>query len=63
LKRNPFAPEVPCHRVVKSDLSLGGFYGETSGPQIDKKRKLLLAEGVKFDDRDKILRDCVWTFD
>ena len=22
LKRNPFAPDVPCHRVIKSDLRL-----------------------------------------
>ena len=22
---NPYAPEVPCHRVIKSDGSLGGF--------------------------------------
>jgi len=25
MRRNPFAPEVPCHRVVSSDLQLGGF--------------------------------------
>ena len=24
---NPFAPIVPCHRVVKSDLTLGGYGG------------------------------------
>jgi O-6-methylguanine DNA methyltransferase len=24
---NPFAPIVPCHRVVKSDFSLGGYGG------------------------------------
>ena len=24
---NPFAPLVPCHRVVKSDLTLGGYGG------------------------------------
>lgn len=28
LRKNPFAPEVPCHRVVKANLSLGGFSGE-----------------------------------
>jgi hypothetical protein len=27
MRRNPFAPVVPCHRVVASDLSLGGFSG------------------------------------
>jgi alkylated DNA nucleotide flippase Atl1 len=24
---NPFAPIVPCHRVVKSDFTLGGYGG------------------------------------
>ncbi len=27
---NPFAPLVPCHRVVKSDLTLGGYGGGLS---------------------------------
>lgn len=27
LRHNPFAPEVPCHRVVKADGSIGGFNG------------------------------------
>jgi hypothetical protein len=27
MRRNPFAPVVPCHRVVASDLDLGGFSG------------------------------------
>ncbi len=27
LKRNPFAPQVPCHRVIRSDGSLGGYSG------------------------------------
>jgi hypothetical protein len=27
MRRNPFAPAVPCHRVVASDLDLGGFNG------------------------------------
>lgn len=25
LGKNPFAPLVPCHRVIKSDGTLGGF--------------------------------------
>ena len=48
LKRNPFAPEVPCHRVVSSDLTIGGFGGETSGKKIREKIKILKSEGVKF---------------
>jgi methylated-DNA-[protein]-cysteine S-methyltransferase len=27
MARNPFAPIVPCHRVVSSDFSLGGYGG------------------------------------
>ena len=39
LKRNPWAPRVPCHRVIRSDGSLGGFaWG------VAKKRRLLAAE-------------------
>ena len=40
--RNPYAPNVPCHRVIRSDGSLGGF----SAPGGTKaKRKLLKKEG------------------
>ena len=39
LNRNPFAPRIPCHRVIRSDGSLGGFAG---GPRA--KRRLLAAE-------------------
>ena len=41
LKHNPFAPEVPCHRVVRSDGTIGGYKGMTDGEQIQKKRLLL----------------------
>ncbi|MBU0760189.1 MAG: MGMT family protein [Nanoarchaeota archaeon] len=30
MKRNPYAPEVPCHRVVRSDGKVGGFALGTS---------------------------------
>lgn len=46
LRCNPYAPVVPCHRVVASDGSIGGFHGETAGPMIAKKIQLLAAEGV-----------------
>ncbi|MFP4144728.1 MAG: MGMT family protein [Phycisphaeraceae bacterium] len=39
---NPWAPEVPCHRVVGSDGRLTGFAGGLA-----KKRELLAAEGVR----------------
>ncbi len=44
LKRNPFAPEVPCHRVIAADGTLGGFHGEREGIMIEKKRALLKKE-------------------
>jgi len=43
LNHNPYAPQVPCHRVVKSDGSLGGF---ASGSV--KKRVILLREGLNI---------------
>lgn len=44
LKRNPFAPDVPCHRVVAADGSLGGYNGMREGGQIERKRRLLEQE-------------------
>ena len=50
LKRNPFAPQVPCHRVVASDLSLGGFAGMRKGKETRRKQAMLADEGVLFKD-------------
>ena len=44
LRRNPFAPDVPCHRVVAADGSLGGYMGERDGEQMEYKQRLLDAE-------------------
>lgn len=44
LKRNPFAPDVPCHRVIASDGSIGGFHGQRSGERIAEKERLLQSE-------------------
>ena len=41
MNKNPYAPGVPCHRVVGSNGSLTGFAGG-----LDKKRKMLAKEGV-----------------
>ena len=41
LAKNPFAPEIPCHRVVRSDGGLGG-YSAPGG--IAAKRRILLKE-------------------
>jgi len=43
--KNPYAPKIPCHRVIKSDGTIGGF----SGPGgIKSKKKLLKKEGISF---------------
>lgn len=59
LRRNPFAPDVPCHRVVATGGKLGGFRGkwprDGEGTTLDEKRRLLLAEGVRFDDKGRVL--------
>ncbi|GFR49115.1 hypothetical protein Agub_g10911 [Astrephomene gubernaculifera] len=51
LRRNPFAPVVPCHRVVAADLNIGGFSGGwgISDPKVQRKKKLLEDEGIEFD--------------
>ena len=43
--KNPNAPKIPCHRVIRSDRKLGGY----SGPGgIKTKKKLLKSEGIIF---------------
>lgn len=61
LKRNPYT-EVPCHRVVTSNLSIGGFAGTNEGNPIRVKRDLLVAEGVAFDSESDISKSCLFTF-
>mmetsp|Transcript_64384 Transcript_64384/g.152319 ORF Transcript_64384/g.152319 Transcript_64384/m.152319 type:complete len:128 (+) Transcript_64384:36-419(+) len=59
LRRNPFAPVVPCHRVVSSDLALHGFSGSTDCAQLDRKRKLLEDEGVILGKGGNVAPECV----
>ena len=42
---NPCAPQIPCHRVVRNDGSLGGYSGKGG---MSTKRKLLHREGVEI---------------
>jgi methylated-DNA-[protein]-cysteine S-methyltransferase len=51
LKRNTDAPHTPCHRIVASNGSIGGFMGKTSGKMIGKKIKLLEKEGIKIKNK------------
>lgn len=40
---NPYPIIIPCHRVIRSDGSIGGYSGEGG---VETKRKLLSDEGV-----------------
>lgn len=44
LRRNPFAPDVPCHRVVAADGSLCGYKGKRDDEMLEQKRELLEKE-------------------
>ena len=41
--KNPYPPSIPCHRVIRSDGSLGGYSGKGG---IHQKRRLLRLEKV-----------------
>ena len=45
MKKNPFPVIIPCHRVVKSDGTVGGY---AYGTEI--KKHMLLKEGLKIKD-------------
>ena len=43
--KNPYAPKIPCHRVIRSDGTLGGF---SAAGGIKAKKKLLKKEGFSI---------------
>jgi methylated-DNA-[protein]-cysteine S-methyltransferase len=45
MNRNPYAPKIPCHRVVKSNGEIGGF---ATGSK--NKIGMLEKEGVKVEE-------------
>ncbi|CBF77199.1 hypothetical protein AN4587.2 [Aspergillus nidulans FGSC A4] len=71
MRLNPFAPGVPCHRVLASDGTLGGYMGTPSasvsarskgsgkgiekGGNLERKRRMLEEEGVKFDLKGRVI--------
>ena len=44
--KNPYPVKIPCHRVIKSDGSIGGYSG-TGG--IERKKELLAKENNRYD--------------
>ena len=43
--KNPYAPKIPCHRVIRSDGGLGGYSGRGG---VKKKVSLLRSEKVQI---------------
>lgn len=43
MNKNPYAPKVPCHRVVQSNGNIGGFASGTK-----KKMIMLKGEGIEI---------------
>ena len=41
--KNPYPPKIPCHRVIRSDGSLGNYSGKGG---IKTKKLLLKKEGI-----------------
>lgn len=56
LKKNPNAPITPCHRVIKSDGTLGGYNGKNNSR---KKIQILKSEGINiyFEKNNYIIRE------
>ncbi|CAO3697618.1 hypothetical protein G6F70_001729 [Rhizopus microsporus] len=52
LRLNPFCPlPVPCHRVIASDLTIGGFSGSFGDSQLVANKKAMLElEGCSFNE-------------
>lgn len=55
LAHNPFPIIIPCHRVLKSKLEIGGFQGSPG-----LKRALLELEGLEFSPAEKAITNRVW---
>ena len=43
--KNPYAPKIPCHRVIRTDGDLGGYSGKGG---LKTKKLLLKREGFKL---------------
>ncbi|KAL8842407.1 MAG: hypothetical protein Q9170_000535 [Blastenia crenularia] len=63
LRNNPFAPRVPCHRVVAADKSLGGFGGDwgKEGKHAGEKISLLRGDGVIVDVGKGKVEGNIWS--
>ena len=58
LKNNPDPKNIPCHRVIKSNRELGGYFGHINDNVSNIKEELLISEGVKIVN-GKVNKNCV----
>jgi methylated-DNA-[protein]-cysteine S-methyltransferase len=49
MRNNPCGPQIPCHRVIKSDGTIGNFRGGAEGA-VEEKARMLREEGVTVLD-------------
>ena len=49
MKNNPCGPQIPCHRVIRSDGTVGNFRGGEKGA-VQEKIAMLKDEGVSALD-------------
>ena len=54
LATNPFPILIPCHRIIRSDRTLGGF-----GGGLQMKKALLETEGVPFDKAGRVTKGSI----
>ena len=57
LNKNPNAPKVPCHRVIKSNEFIGGY-----SKGVKKKLELLRKEGIEINNNKIDLRKYLFKF-
>lgn len=57
MNKNPYAPKIPCHRVIKSNGEVGGFASGTK-----KKIALLISEGIEVKEGQVDLKKYLFKF-
>ena len=57
LRKNPFPPVLPCHRVVAANGGIGRYYTDWGHhvTDVEYNQALLAEEGVRFDKNGRIL--------
>ena len=66
MRCNPYAPKVPCHRVVASDGLIGGFSGSWNphSKEVKRKIRMLKSEGITVNNNKVVkFKDCLCSLD